>query len=44
MRLHEGLILATTDPSQLAEWHGWMDVAGYLAVVLAVLSLVPRQC
>jgi hypothetical protein len=38
--LHEGLTLATQAPEQLAEWNGWMDVAAYLAVVLAALSLV----
>ena len=44
MRLREGLALATTNPGQLVDWDGWVDVAGYLAVVLAVLSLVPRHC
>ena len=41
--LHEGLTLATHAPEHLDQWHGWMDVAAYLAVVLAALSLV-RTC
>ena len=41
--LHEGLTLALSDPNNLVGWHGWVDVAAYLAIVLAVLSMVPKH-